>query len=150
MKTYCKENIRLIFSIIFTLIILIGATYLWQNLKNNYALADNFAKTDKQVIELKDVIVCNDQEGKKMLGYNFIISSNYDINKDYNVQIVSDKIKNEDIHYTIDNSKVMSLNSDKIILKKNIDAKGEHKYLFKVWLTNDYQENDINVLINFI
>ena len=149
MKTHKRENIRLIFSIIFTITILIGSTFLWKNLNKNYDLVDSIVNEDKQVILMENIDICSDKESSKLLGYNFIIDSNYDTNKNYNVQIISDHINNEDIHYSIDNGEIMSLNSDNMILRKNIDAFDQHSYIFKVWLTNEYEDNDINVLINF-
>lgn len=149
MKTYTKENIRLIFSIIFTLTILIGSTYLWKNLNKNYDMVDSIVNNHKQVILMENIDICSDEDSKDLLGYNFIIDSNYDISKNYNVQILSDHIKNEDIHYSIDNGEIMSLNSDNMILRKNISANDKHSYIFKVWLTNNYENNDLNVLINF-
>ena len=149
MKTHNRENIRLIFSIIFTITILIGSTFLWKNLNKNYDLVDSIVNEDKQVILMENIDICSDKESSKLLGYNFIIDSNYDTNKSYNVQIISDHINNEDIHYSIDNGEIMSLNSDNMILRKNIDAYDKHSYIFKVWLTNEYENNDINVLINF-
>jgi len=148
-KTHNRENIRLIFSIIFTITILIGSTFLWKNLNKNYDLVDSIVNEDKQVILMENIDICSDKESSKLLGYNFIIDSNYDTNKSYNVQIISDHINNEDIHYSIDNGEIMSLNSDNMILRKNIDAYDKHSYIFKVWLTNEYENNDINVLINF-
>lgn len=137
---YRKENVRLIFSIIFMMFVLFGSTYLWKDLS---------IKNEKQVILMEDIDVCTDEEGSNLSGYNFVIDSNYDVDKKYNVQIVSDRIDNNDIHYTIDDGEVMSLNSDNMILRKNISANDEHSYIFKIWLTNDYQDNDLNVLINF-
>ena len=104
---------------------------------------------DKQVILMENIDICSDKESGELLGYNFIIDSNYDTNKNYNVQIISNHINNEDIHYSIDNGKVMSLNSDNTILRKKIDAYDKHSYIFKVWLINEYEDNNINVLINF-
>lgn len=149
MKTLSKENIRLIFSIIFTITILVGSTFLWKNLNKNYDLVNGIISDEKQVILMENIDICSDKESSKLLGYNFIIDSNYDTNKNYNVQIISDHINNEDIHYSIDNGQIMSLNSDNMILRKNIDAYDKHSYIFKVWLTNEYENNDINVLINF-
>lgn len=142
-------NIRLIFSIIFTLTILISSIFLWKNLNKNYNLIDSFAKEEKQVITMKDIDVCSDKDSNKLLGYNFIIDSDYDTNKNYNVQIISGHINNDDIHYTIDNGEIMSLSEDNVILRKNINANDKHSYIFKVWLTNDYEDNDIDLLINF-
>ena len=149
MKTLSKENIRLIFSIIFTITILVGSTFLWKNLNKNYDLVNGIINDEKQVILMENIDICSDKESSKLLGYNFIIDSNFDIEKTYNVQILSDHIKNEDIHYSIDNGEIMTLNSDNMILRKNILANDEHSYIFKVWLTNDYQDNDLNILINF-
>lgn len=149
MKTQEKENIRLIFSIIFTSILLIGSTFLWKNLQANYKLVNDFINDESQVILMENIDVCTDEESKSLLGYNFIVDSNYDINKNYNVKIISDHINNEDIHYSIDNGEIMSLNNDNMIIRKNIEAFDKHSYVFKVWLTNDYEKNDINVLINF-
>ena len=149
MKNKNRGTFGIIISIIFTLTILIGGTYLWKNLNDNYALANSIVNNDMQVIEMKDIDVCSDKESNKLYGYNFVITSNYDTLKNYNVKIMSDNIKLEDIHYTIDNSEIMTLNSDGIILNKNILAKDEHNYIFKVWSVKDYNNNDINVLIRF-
>lgn len=128
---------------------MIGSTFLWKKMNSNYKLVDNIINNESQVIMMKDIDICTDEESKNLLGYNFIIDSNYDINKNYNVQIISKHINNEDIHYSIDNGEIMSLNNDNMIMRKNIDAFDKHSYVFKVWLTNDYKNNDINVLINF-
>lgn len=118
-------------------------------MKENYKLVDSVLKNDKQMLLVENVSVCTDKESEKLLGYNFTINSNYDTEKKYSVQILSNHIKSEDIHYTIDNSEIMRLNSDNMILRKNINANDSHNYLFKVWLANDYQENDLNILIKF-
>ena len=149
MKAFNKENIRLIFSIVFVITILIGSTFLWKNLNKKYDFVNNMINEDKQVILMENIDICSDKESGELLGYNFIIDSNYDTNKNYNVQIISNHINNEDIHYSIDNGKVMSLNSDNTILRKKIDAYDKHSYIFKVWLINEYEDNNINVLINF-
>ena len=151
MKTFKGENIRLIFSIIFTSTILVGSTFLWKNLNNNYDLVNSVLndKTEQQVILMENIDICSDKESENLWGYNFVIDSNYETEKTYNVQILGNHIKNEDIHYSIDNGEIMTLNSDNMILRKNILANDEHSYIFKVWLTNEYENNDLNVLINF-
>lgn len=149
-NTYFKENVRIITSMVFTILFLVGSTYLWKGLHQNYDLAYSILNdNNNQIILMENIDVCSDLESDKLFGYQFTITSNYDVEKNYNVKIISDHINNEDIHYTIDDSEIMSLNSDKIILNKNILAKDEHNYILKVWLTNDYVENNLNVLIDF-
>ena len=149
MNTYYSENVRYIVTIIFTLIFLVASTYLWKDLHKNYALAYDVLNNDTEVILMENIDICSDFESNNLLGYQFTINSNYDTNKNYNVKIISNHIKNEDIHYTIDDGEIMILNEDKIILNNNISSYGVHNYLFKVWLTNEYQDNSINVVIDF-
>lgn len=149
MNKYYKDNLRIILSIVFTLIFFVGATYLWSNLNKNYAFANDILNNNKQVILMENINVCSDIDSDYLLGYNVIITSNYNNMRNYNVKIVNDNINNQDIHYSINDSEIMVLNDDNTIIKRNIDAKGEHSYKLKIWLTNEYVNNDLNLVIEF-
>ena len=150
MNTYYRENVRCIVTIIFTLIFLVGSSYLWRNLHDNYEFAYSILNdSNNQIILMENIDICSDLESSELLGYQFTITSNYDVDKNYSVKIISDLIDNEDIHYTIDDSEIMVLNDDCTILNRMIDAKGKHNYDLKIWLTDNYEHNNLNVLIDF-
>lgn len=117
---------------------------------DNYNYAYSFLDNDKQVLLVENVPFSTDLNSNNLYGYNFKISSNYNENKKYNVKLVSDNINLEDIHYTIDGSEILTLNSDGLIIEKNILANEEHNYLLKIWLVNNYSNNDINLIIDFM
>ena len=150
MNKYHMDNLRIILSIIFTLIFFIGATYLWSNLNKNYAFANSILNNNnKQVILMENIDICSDIDSNNLLGYNVTITSNYEDNRNYNVKLVNDSIDNQDIHYSINDGDIMVLNNDNTIINRNIDSQGEHTYKLKVWLTNEYIDNELNLVINF-
>lgn len=112
-------------------------------------MAYSFLNSDTQVILMEDIDICSDVESENLLGYQFTVTSNYTNDKNYSVKIVGDNIDKQDIHYTIDDSDILTLNSDNTIINRDIVASGEHNYKLKIWLTNNYEENDLNLVIDF-
>lgn len=149
MDKYCSENVRIIFSIIFTLAFLVGSTFLWKRLNSNYEMADNFLNKNTEVLLLEDVLVCN-SDNYYGSSYAFTISSRYRENKNYQIKLMNDKINNQDIHYIIDNSSAKVLSDDGVVMTGDISPSEQQSYQIVIWLSNDYNDNDLNLVVEFL
>ena len=149
MKSVEKENVSIIFSIIFTTLFLVGASFLWLRLNKNYEFANSFLNKSKETLVLEDIVVCN---SKNYYGnsYSFTISSKYQENKNYQIKLINDKINNQDVHYIIDNGEVSVLNDSGIIMLGDISPKEECVHQIVVWLSNEYIDNDLNLVVEFL
>ena len=148
MNKYNKIIRYHLFSILTTLIFLIGSTYCWLNFKKNDVTYLSYNKMNVLVsddIEFSNLQKVSDEDISKVKNYSFFISNNGNSEEQVKIIIAPDLLKNNArnnyLKYSINGSDIHSLNMDGVIYITDLDSYETKNIDLKVWLSDTYQGN---------